>query len=73
MSNETFFDNIWFSGVNPVGNCIKEGVYYCGPVNTSHKGFWLSTLEKCMKELSGGSYITTIVPYDIPLITAGWN
>ena len=33
------------------------GVKYCGPVKTSHKGFFLATLEKLMKDWPGGSYL----------------
>ena len=29
---------------------MAEGVYYCRPVNTGHKGFYLATLEKLMKD-----------------------
>ena len=34
-----------------------EGVDYCGPVKTSHKGFCLATLENLMKYCPGGSYL----------------
>ena len=51
---------------------MAEGVDYCGPVKTSHKGFCLATLEKFMKYWPGGSYlvmkINTIVPGGIPLV-----
>ena len=43
-SNDTFFDDIWFSGVKKIEEENTEGVDYCGPVKTSHKGFFLTTL-----------------------------
>ena len=36
---------------------MAEGVDYCGPAKTSHKGFCLSTLEILTKDWPGGSYI----------------
>ena len=33
-SNDTYFSDVFFSGVK-----TTEGVYYCGIVKTSHKGF----------------------------------
>ena len=51
---------------------MAEGVDYCGPVNTSHKGFCLATLENLMKYWPGGSYlvmnITPRVPDGRPLL-----
>ena len=49
-----------------------EGVDFCGPVNTSHKGFFLAMLEKSMKDFPKGYHIvmkiTPRVPGDIPLM-----
>ena len=54
---------------------MAEGVNYCGPVKTSHKGFLISSLENCIKDLPGGSYLvmksTPKFPGDIPLISIG--
>ena len=51
---------------------MAEGLDYCGPVKTSHKGFCLSTLEKLMEYWPGGSYIiikiNTRVTGDRPLM-----
>ena len=51
---------------------MDAGVNYCGPVNTSHKGFCLATLEKLMKLWMGESYIVMkinpIVPGEKPLL-----
>ena len=38
-SNDTFFADSWFSGVNTVEGASEEAVDYCGPDKTSHKGF----------------------------------
>ena len=38
-SNDTYFSDIWFSGVKTAEGAMVEGVDYCGPVNTSHKVF----------------------------------
>ena len=50
---------------------MTEGVDYCGPVTTSHKGFFLDTLEKLVKYWTQGYYIvmksTPRVPGDRPL------
>ena len=72
MSNDTNFDDIWFSGVKTSEEGIIEGVDYFGPVKTSHKSFCLATLEKLVEEWPGGSYlvmnINPIFPCDIPLM-----
>ena len=51
---------------------MAQGVDYCGPVKMSHKGFCLVTLEKLMKDWSGGSYLvmnsTPIVPGGTPIM-----
>ena len=56
---------------------LSEGVDYCGPVKTSHKGFFLATLEKLMKEWPGGSHLvmnmTQRVPGDRPLMDTRYN
>ena len=56
---------------------MSEEVDYCGPVKTSHKGFFLATLEKWMKEWTGGSHIvmkvTPRVPGDRPLMAIGYK
>ena len=36
---------------------MAEGVDYCRPLKTSHKGFFLDTFKEFMKEWPGGSYI----------------
>ena len=73
--NNTFFACRWFSGVRIAEEYSVEGVDYCGPVKTSHKGFLLATLENFMKERPGGSYLvmnsTPRVPDDIPLMVIG--
>ena len=70
--NDTYFSDRWFSGVKTAEEAMDLGVDYCGPVNTSHKGFCLATLEKFMKYWPGGSYlvmkINTRVPGGIPLV-----
>ena len=47
--NNTFLYDIWFIGVNTVEEANAEGVYYCGSIKMSHKGFFLAMLEKLMK------------------------
>ena len=56
-SNDTYFDDGWFSSVKTAEEMAATGVNYCGPVNTSHKVFCLATLEKLMKDWPGGSYL----------------
>ena len=76
-SNSTFFYDIWFSALKIEGEDMFEGVDYCGPVNTSNKGFFLAVLEKLMKEGSGGSHMfissTTRDPDDRPLMAIGYK
>ena len=36
---------------------MDEVAYYCGPMNTIHKVFFLDTLEKLMKDWTVGSYL----------------
>ena len=56
---------------------MSEGVYYCGPVKTGHKGFFLATLENLMKYWPGGSYLvmksTPRVHGDLPLMAIGYK
>ena len=47
---------------------MAEGVDYCGPLKTSHKGFFLATLEKLMKYWPGGLYL---VMMSTPIIPGG--
>ena len=46
-------------------------------MNTSHKGFFLATLERLMKYWPGGSYLvmksTPRVPGDIPIMAIGYK
>ena len=56
-SNDTYFDDIWFSIVKKSEELMSEGVYFCGPVKTFHKGFCLATLEKLMKDWPVESYL----------------
>ena len=35
-SNDTFFSDVWFSGVKISEEAITGGSYYCGPVKTSY-------------------------------------
>ena len=43
-SNDTYFSDIWFSGVKTADDAMADGVDYCGPEKTIHKGFCLATL-----------------------------
>ena len=76
-SNDTYFANSWFSGVKMAEEAMAEGVDYCGPVKTSHKGFCLAILEKLIKYFPAGSYLvlrsTPRVPGDIPLMAIGYK
>ena len=44
-SNDTLFADSWVSGMKIAEEAMAEGVYYCGPVKTIHKGFCLVTLK----------------------------
>ena len=56
---------------------MYEGLNYCGPAKTNHKGFCLATLENLMKYWPGGSYLvmksTPRVPGGIPLVAIGYK
>ena len=68
-SNDTYFDDRWFSSVKDSQEAMAAGVYYYGPVKTIHKGFCLATLEKLMKYWPRESYLvmksTTRAPGEI--------
>ena len=49
-SNDTYFDDNWFSGVKVSEEAMTVGVVICEPVKTSHKDFCLATLEKLIKD-----------------------
>ena len=38
--NDTYFAYSWFSSVKTAEEMAAAGVDYCGPVKTSHKGFF---------------------------------
>ena len=56
-SNNTYFADSWFGSVKNDEEAMAAGVDYCGLVKTIHKGFCIATLEKLMKDLTGGSYL----------------
>ena len=76
-SNDTFFSDIWFSGVKKAEKAMDEGVDHFGHVKTTHKIFCLAKLEKLMKECPGGYHIvmkiTPRVPGDGSLMAIGYN
>ena len=76
-SNDTYFYDSWFSGLETAKEAMAEGVDYCRTVKTIHKVFFLETLEKLIKYWPGGSYLvlksTSRVPSDIPLMTIGYK
>ena len=76
-SSDTYFSESLFSGVKMVEEEMAEGIDCCGLVNTSHKGFCLSTLEKLTKEWPGGTYLVMKsiprVPGDRPLTAIGYK
>ena len=41
---------------------MAEGVEYCGPVKTIHKGFCLATLENLIKDWLRVSYLVLRIP-----------
>ena len=74
-SNYTYFADSWFGGVKTAEEAMSEGVDYCRPVKTIHKGFCLATLEKLMKYFPGGSHLVVksipIYPGGRPLMDIG--
>ena len=76
-SNDTYFDDIWFSSVKTSDYMAATGVDYCGLVKTSHKVFCLGTLEKLMKDWQRGSYLvmnnTPRFPGEIPILDIGYK
>ena len=76
-SNDTYFDDIWFSSVKTAEEMAAAGVNYCGPVKTRHNGFCLATLEKLMKDWPGGSYLvlksTPRCPGESTLLAIGYK
>ena len=76
-SNDTYFADIWLSCVKNSEEMSAAGVDYCGPVKTSHKGFYLSKLEKLMKYWPGGSYLvlksSPRFPGEILLLAIGYK
>ena len=76
-SNNTYFADSWFISVKTAKEMVATGVDYCGEVKTSHKGFFLATLEKLMKDWPGGSYLvlksTPSFPGKRPLLAIGYK
>ena len=76
-SNDTYFSDSCFSSVQTAEEMADAGVDYCGPLNTSHKGFFLATLENFMKDWPGGSYLVLKsnprFPGKIPLLSIGYK
>ena len=52
-SNETYFADIWFIPIKTADEAMAAGLYYCGPVKTSHKGFFFSYVRKVDERLAG--------------------
>ena len=52
-SNDTYFADSWFSSIKIDEEVMAEGVDYCGPVKTIHKGFCLSYVRKVDERLAG--------------------
>ena len=77
ISNDTYFDDSWFSGVKNAEKEMAEGVDYFGQLKMSHNGFCLYTLEKLMEDFPGGSYLvmksTPRVTGDRPLLAIGYK
>ena len=77
ISNDTHFADMCFSSVQTADEEMAAGVNYCGPLKTSHKGVFLATLEKLMKDFPGGSYIvmnsTPRFPGGRPLLAIGYK
>ena len=44
MSNNNNFSDSWFSGEETAEEAMAEGVDYCRPEKTIHKGFYLVSL-----------------------------
>ena len=62
-------------GMKTLEESNAEGVHYCRPVKTSHKGIFLATLKKLMKEWTTGSHMVLNISLrtcgDIPLVDIG--
>ena len=52
-SKYRLFTYIWFSVVNTAEEASSVGLDYCGTVQTNHKVFFVNTLEKINKGVSG--------------------
>ena len=76
-SNNTYFPDSWFSSVKNDEEMTAAGVDYCGPVKMSHKGVFLATLEKLMKDWPVGSYLvlksTPRFPGERPILAIGYK
>ena len=76
-SNETFFTDIWFSGVKTVEDTNTDGVVYCGRLKTNNKRFLLDRLENLTKFCPRGPYIvmnsTKTVPRNRPYMEIWYN
>ena len=76
-SRNTYFSDIWFSGVKTAEEAVSEVVDHCGTVKTIHGFFCLATLEKLIKYWPGGSYLVPKsnprVTGDRPFLTIGYK
>ena len=57
IPNDTYLADSCLIPMEMSEEAMALGVIYCGPGNTSHKGFCLATLEKLIKYWLVGSYI----------------
>ena len=77
IPNDTFLADSCLIPMEMSEEAMALGVIYCGPGNTSHKGFCLATLEKLIKNCPGGSYlvmkITPRFPGGRPLLYIGYK
>ena len=50
LLNGTYFSERWLSGVEMAEEAFAEVVNYFGPLNISHKEFFLATFKNLIKE-----------------------
>ena len=76
-SNYTYFTYGWSSSVETAEDVMAAGVDYCGPAKTTHKGFYMATLETLITDWPVGSYLvinsTPRVPGGRPLLATGYK
>ena len=72
-SNDTLFDDRWLNGVKTEEEKNSEVIDYCGPVKTSHKGFFPDKLKNSRNSVQESFILLWIVLQELLVVDHSWT